>query len=121
MKIEIETDESLREPEVIVRCAVMDERIVSIVAGLRMHDRKMTGESDGEVRIVSVGEIQDSMALCKERPAPFPQARYSTSNPSTADALPTQPQLFWKCHCVSSSSRNALQMPTSYASQRTAS
>ena len=25
---------------------------------------------------------------------PFLQARYSTSNPSTADALPTQPQLF---------------------------
>ena len=57
MKIEIETDESLREPEVIVRCAVMDERIVSIVAGLRMHDRKMTGDVDGEVRIVSAGEI----------------------------------------------------------------
>ena len=57
MKIEIETDESLREPEIIVRCAVVDERIVSIVAGLRMHDRKMTGESDGEMRIVAVGEI----------------------------------------------------------------
>ena len=33
MKIEIETDEFLREPEIIVRCAVVDERIVSIVAG----------------------------------------------------------------------------------------
>lgn len=30
MKIEIETDEFLREPEIIVRCAVVDERIVSI-------------------------------------------------------------------------------------------
>lgn len=29
MKIEIETDEFLREPEVIVRCAVVDERVVS--------------------------------------------------------------------------------------------
>ena len=47
MKIEIETDESLREPEVIVRCAVVDDHIVSIVAGLRMHDRKMTGDVDG--------------------------------------------------------------------------
>ena len=57
MKIEIETDEFLREPEIIVRCAVVDERIVSIVAGLRMHDRKMTGDVDGEMRVVSVGEI----------------------------------------------------------------
>ena len=57
MKIEIETDESLREPEVIVRCAVVDDHIVSIVAGLRMHDRKMTGDVDGEMRVVAVGEI----------------------------------------------------------------
>ena len=47
MKIEIETNESLREPEVIVRCAVVDDHIASIVAGLRMHDRKMTGDVDG--------------------------------------------------------------------------
>lgn len=57
MKIEIETNESLREPEVIVRCAVVDDHIASIVAGLRMHDRKMTGDVDGEMRIVAVGEI----------------------------------------------------------------
>ena len=57
MKIKIETDESLREPEIIVRCAVVDDRIVSIVADLRMHDRKMTGDVDGETRVVSVGEI----------------------------------------------------------------
>lgn len=57
MKIEIETDKSLREPEIIVRCAVVDERIVSIVAGLRMHDRRLTGTSDGEVRVVTAGEV----------------------------------------------------------------
>lgn len=57
MKIEIETDESLHEPEILLRCAIVDERVVSIIASLRMHDRKMTGKSDGETRVISVGEI----------------------------------------------------------------
>lgn len=57
MKIEIETDESLHEPEILLRCAVVDERVASIIASLRMHDRKMTGKSDGEMRVVSAGEI----------------------------------------------------------------
>lgn len=57
MKIEIETDKSLHEPEILLRCAVVDERVASIIASLRMHDRKMTGKSDGEMRVVSAGEI----------------------------------------------------------------
>ncbi len=57
MKIEIETDTSLRELEVLLRCALVDESVASIVASLRMHDRKLTGTANGETHIVPVGEI----------------------------------------------------------------
>lgn len=57
MKIEIETDESLREPEVILRCATIDERIASIVASLHMHDRRLTGNCAGETCFVTAGEV----------------------------------------------------------------
>ena len=43
MKIEIETDRSLAEPEVLLRCAAVDESIAAIVASLRMHDRRLNG------------------------------------------------------------------------------
>lgn len=57
MKIDIETDASLTETEVLLRCATVDESVAAIVASLRMHDRRLTGTSDGETRIVAAGEI----------------------------------------------------------------
>ena len=43
MKIEIETDRSLAEPEVLLRSAAVDESIAAIDASLRMHDRRLNG------------------------------------------------------------------------------
>ena len=57
MKIEIETDESLREPEVLLRCAAVDEQIASIIASLHMQDRRLAGKCDGETHIIAAGEI----------------------------------------------------------------
>ena len=57
MKIEIETDRSLAEPEVLLRCAAVDESIAAIVASLRMHDRRLNGTVQGEACAVPAGEI----------------------------------------------------------------
>ena len=57
MKIEIETDRSLAEPEVLLRCAAVDESIAAIVASLRMHDRRLNGTVQGETCAVPAGEI----------------------------------------------------------------
>lgn len=57
MRIDVETDPSLREIEVLVRCAVADERVAAIVASLRMHDRRVSGLRDGELCVVAAGDI----------------------------------------------------------------
>lgn len=57
MKIDIETDATLAETEVLLRCRAVDESVAAIVASLRMHDRRLTGTSDGETRIVPAGEV----------------------------------------------------------------
>ncbi len=57
MKIDIETDATLAETEVLLRCVAVDESIAAIVASLRMHDRRLTGTSDGEMRVVAAGEV----------------------------------------------------------------
>ena len=57
MKIEIETDRSLAEPEVLLRCAAVNESIAAIVARLRMHDRRLNGTVQGETCAVPAGEI----------------------------------------------------------------
>lgn len=49
MRIDIETDATLAETEVLLRCRAVDESVAAIVASLRMHDRRLTGTSDGEV------------------------------------------------------------------------
>lgn len=57
MRIDIETDAALAETEVLLRCRAVDESVAAIVASLRMHDRRLTGTSDGEVRVVTAGEV----------------------------------------------------------------
>lgn len=57
MRIDIETDATLAETEVLLRCRVVDESVAAIVASLRMHERRLTGTSDGETRIVPAGEV----------------------------------------------------------------
>lgn len=57
MRIDIETDATLAETEVLLRCRAVDESVAAIVASLRMHDRRLTGTSDGEVRVVTAGEV----------------------------------------------------------------
>lgn len=57
MKIRVETDESLHETEVLIRCNAADEHVESIVASLRMHDSRIVGVRDGDKIAVAVGDI----------------------------------------------------------------
>lgn len=57
MKVFVETDAGLLETEVFIRCAEADSYIESMVAGLRMYDRRILGTSGDETLVIPVGEI----------------------------------------------------------------
>lgn len=57
MKLSVETDGNLPETEVLIRCAAVDEHIASMVASLRMHDRRIVGKRDGETTVVAAGDV----------------------------------------------------------------
>lgn len=57
MKVRVETDDSLHETEVLIRCNVADEHVESIVASLRMHDSRILGVRDGGKVAVAAGDI----------------------------------------------------------------
>ncbi|WP_124061008.1 LytTR family DNA-binding domain-containing protein [Gordonibacter sp. Marseille-P4307] len=57
MKITIDERPSARDIEITILCAKTDREVLDIVARLRMHDRKVTGYSDGQTRIVSAEDV----------------------------------------------------------------
>ncbi len=57
MNISVETDPSLLETEVLIRCIVIDEDIDAIIASLSIHERKVMGKCDGETLFVAASEI----------------------------------------------------------------
>jgi len=57
MKIVINENESCLETEVIINCRQTDEQILRICAGLRMHDKKVTGFLNEQMHILNVNDI----------------------------------------------------------------
>ncbi len=57
MNITVETDSSLLDTEVLIKCIEVDETIESIIAGLHMHERKIMGKLDGETLLVAASEV----------------------------------------------------------------
>jgi len=57
MKIQIETDPSLTETEVIIRCASPDEDVTRLLAAIRATDRKLTGVRDETTFIIERRDV----------------------------------------------------------------
>jgi len=57
MKITINENESYHETEIIINCRQTDEQILRICAGLRMHDKKVTGLLNEHTHILNANDI----------------------------------------------------------------
>ncbi|MDO4565510.1 MAG: LytTR family DNA-binding domain-containing protein [Clostridia bacterium] len=57
MQIKLITDCDIPEVEITVRCREADAEIASLMAMLRMQDRKLTGEKDGALHILNPRDI----------------------------------------------------------------
>lgn len=57
MNLKIETDPSLTDTEVLIRCTAVTERIAALVASIRMHDAHLVGKSKDETVVIPIGTI----------------------------------------------------------------
>ena len=57
MKITLNQDPACGETEIIINCPQADEDILRLVAMLRIHQRKLVGERNGEQHLLDVKEI----------------------------------------------------------------
>ncbi len=57
MKLTVDIDDSLTEPEVLIRCAEMDSDMESLISSLRMHDRRIVAMSDGKTVLLPASEV----------------------------------------------------------------
>ncbi len=57
MKITINENSAIEETEVIINCRQADEQILRVCAGLRMLDRKVTGQYKDQVYVLNASDI----------------------------------------------------------------
>ena len=57
MKLEITQDEQLKETEINIRCARMDEKMSALVSAIRLLDNQLTGTLNGETYLLDARDI----------------------------------------------------------------
>ena len=57
MKLEITQDEQLKETEIRIRCARMDEKMSALVSAIRLLDNQLTGTLNGETYLLDARDI----------------------------------------------------------------
>ena len=57
MKITIDKNESYKEPEVLIRCAVIDSEIQYIISAVSIIGKNLAGEIEGETFFIPLGDI----------------------------------------------------------------
>ena len=57
MNLIIETDKTLKDTEIRIRCAAVDEQITGLIASIRMHDHHLIGKHNGETIVIPIGII----------------------------------------------------------------
>lgn len=57
MKIKLNQDPSFTDTEIIINCPHADETILRLVASLRVSEQKITGELDGELRLLDIKDV----------------------------------------------------------------
>ncbi len=57
MRLNIVEDQACTETEVTIRCRMTDRQVMEMAAALRVFDRKITGEREGETYLLNAGDI----------------------------------------------------------------
>lgn len=57
MKISLEEQPGLAEPEVVIRCGRVDGQVMRLLELLRLSDARLTGLREGETYILDAGEV----------------------------------------------------------------
>lgn len=57
MDIRINEDPACGEPEIVIRCREMDERVVRMIAALRAAEQKLAGVRNGRTFVVDPAEV----------------------------------------------------------------
>ena len=57
MKVTVEENQGLTEPEVVIRCRRMDEGVARLMELLRLSDARLTGVRDGETHVLDPGQV----------------------------------------------------------------
>lgn len=57
MKIQLNQDPAFTETEIIINCPHADEDILRLIASLRVSEQKITGELDGELRLLDIKDV----------------------------------------------------------------
>lgn len=57
MKLFIEQSDQYTEAEITIKCGMMDDRLESIISHIRLNMFSVSGVKDGEMRIISLGDI----------------------------------------------------------------
>jgi len=57
VKIRLNQDPAFTDTEIIINCPRADEDILRLIASLRVSEQKITGELDGELRLLDVKDV----------------------------------------------------------------
>lgn len=57
VNLTIETDKTLQDTEILIRCAAVDEQITGLIASIRMHDHHLIGKHNSETIVIPIGII----------------------------------------------------------------
>ena len=57
MKLIIEQSDEYSEPEITVKCGIMDDRLESIIQHIRLHMFSVAGVKDGVTKVLSLSDI----------------------------------------------------------------
>lgn len=57
MKIIIEEPSSNEEDQIIIRCKELDERLLNLIYGLKMYDKKLIGILNGNTHFIDPSQI----------------------------------------------------------------
>ena len=63
MDIRINEDPACGEPEIVIRCREMDERVVRMIAALRAAEQKLAGVRNGRTFVVDPAEVYTADAI----------------------------------------------------------
>ncbi len=57
MKLFIEQSDDYKEPEIVIRCGIIDSRLEEVISQIRLCMFSVTGIKDGQVKVLSLKDV----------------------------------------------------------------